>query len=579
VAKKIEMNLALAECNDNNAITRDASTPSSNGKVGATTSIERELALNQKDPSRRRQSLAHHSIDQNSKDKIDTRANLDKRAAWLRFSQAFVENLNYHLSREANEYTTGEADLEEDFEVEDIYETPKVLRCGKVAVFVRKRPIFPYEKSRKDFDVVAMSSSSCSGDGDKVTIHNCFMHSDMQQLKIKSWTYPCTMAFDEYSSNKRIYKVVADPLVRSVAFNGGCATIMMYGQTGSGKSYTMSAIEKGVCDQLFYFLSMAVGSSSSNNSRVVIVRFVELAGKSCHDSLASVGKDPTAKIVDNDDGSVQIMNATQKVCKTTDDLLNLIERGKTRRATEATEINAVSSRSHAVCQVEVFLSDHWKRKDYSKRGILNLIDCAGTERRNDSLYHDVSRQKETQEINASLYALKECIRARAKSSFKSPYVPYRASNLTRLLRESLENEDSKLCVIATIAPNATDTEHTMETLKTVSSIAGNEAQIYSDEPRTFYPNHKKSKMLVSPKEMNHSQLINWFKSQKFSVEFIPEHVDGKSIMRLTAKQIGAQFLYDDQTSLDLYNKLRNENDRVGRIQLEHRKLMKESSKK
>jgi hypothetical protein len=50
-------------------------------------------------------------------------------------------------------------------------------------------------------------------------------------------------------------------------------------------------------------------------------------------------------------------------------------------------------------------------------------------------------------------------------------------------------------------------------------------------------------------------------------------------MRLTAKQIGAQFLYDEQTSLDLYNKLRNENDRVGKLQLEHRKLMKESSKK
>jgi hypothetical protein len=40
--KKIEMNLALADCNDPNAITRDASTPSSNGKVGATTSLERE---------------------------------------------------------------------------------------------------------------------------------------------------------------------------------------------------------------------------------------------------------------------------------------------------------------------------------------------------------------------------------------------------------------------------------------------------------------------------------------------------------------------------------------------------------
>jgi kinesin family protein 2/24 len=100
-------------------------------------------------------------------------------------------------------------------------------------------------------------------------------------------------------------------------------------------------------------------------------------------------------------------------------------------------------------------------------------------------------KKETSEINASLYALKECIRARAKSSSKNPYVPYRASNLTRLLRESSENEEAKLCIIATIAPNATDTEHPMETLKTVSSLAGNETFTSSDEPHVFCPDQKK----------------------------------------------------------------------------------------
>ena len=49
-----------------------------------------------------------------------------------------------------------------------------------------------------------------------------------------------------------------------------------------------------------------------------------------------------------------------------------------------------------------------------KRGIITLIDCAGSERRNDSLYHDKERQKVSAEINASLYALKSCIRARVE---------------------------------------------------------------------------------------------------------------------------------------------------------------------
>jgi kinesin family protein 2/24 len=38
--------------------------------------------------------------------------------------------------------------------------------------------------------------------------------------------------------------------------------------------------------------------------------------------------------------------------------------------------------------------------------MLTLIDCAGSERRHDSMYHDSQRQKESAEINASLWAIK-----------------------------------------------------------------------------------------------------------------------------------------------------------------------------
>ena len=89
---------------------------------------------------------------------------------------------------------------------------------------------------------------------------------------------------------------------------------------------------------------------SSDGAPVVTIRFVEFAGKFCHNLLTTVCKDATVKIVDNDDGTVQILNATQKVCKSSEELLDMIEKGKSRRATEATAINAVSSRSHAVWQ-------------------------------------------------------------------------------------------------------------------------------------------------------------------------------------------------------------------------------------
>jgi kinesin family protein 2/24 len=45
-------------------------------------------------------------------------------------------------------------------------------------------------------------------------------------------------------------------------------------------------------------------------------------------------------------------------------------------------------------------------------GRLTLVDCAGSERKEDNMHHSAEQRKETAEINASLYALKECVRMR-----------------------------------------------------------------------------------------------------------------------------------------------------------------------
>ena len=49
---------------------------------------------------------------------------------------------------------------------------------------------------------------------------------------------------------------------------------------------------------------------------------------------------------------------------------------QSRRVTCATDANAVSSRSHAVCILRL-----------ESGGQLMLVDCAGSERKKDSMYH------------------------------------------------------------------------------------------------------------------------------------------------------------------------------------------------
>lgn len=67
------------------------------------------------------------------------------------------------------------------------------------------------------------------------------------------------------------------------------------------------------------------------------------------------------------------------------------------------------------------------------------------------------------EINKSLLALKECIRA---LDARSSHVPFRAAKLTMVLRDSfLDAERSKIVMIACINPGSSSSDHTLNTLR------------------------------------------------------------------------------------------------------------------
>ncbi|MBA0685127.1 hypothetical protein Goari_026666 [Gossypium aridum] len=148
-----------------------------------------------------------------------------------------------------------------------------------------------------------------------------------------------------------------------------------------------------------------------------------------------------------------------------------IERGNAARSTGSTGANEESSRSHAILQLAI--KKHPEIKE-SKRnndgnesksgkvvGKISFIDLAGSERGADTTDNDRQTRIEGAEINKSLLALKECIRALDNDQI---HIPFRGSKLTEVLRDSFVG-NSRTVMISCISPNAGSCEHTLNTLR------------------------------------------------------------------------------------------------------------------
>lgn len=98
--------------------------------------------------------------------------------------------------------------------------------------------------------------------------------------------------------------------------------------------------------------------------------------------------------------------------------------------------------------------------------MINLVDLAGSEKSKQT-GAEGQRLKEGCAINKSLTVLGNCISILAEKAVgkaKGQVVPYRDSNLTRILQNALGG-NSKTIMICAISPSALNYEESMSTLR------------------------------------------------------------------------------------------------------------------
>ncbi|XP_067938364.1 kinesin-like protein KIF19 [Watersipora subatra] len=277
-------------------------------------------------------------------------------------------------------------------------------------------------------------------------------------------TYVFDHTFGGNDDQEVVYQVTTRFLIDQI-INGYNGTVFAYGATGAGKTYTMLGTpdNPGIYARALNDLFLLVAKYEEENVYNVSMSYLEIYNEMVRDLL-----NPSAGYLDMREdakGGVQVANLSETTTTSTEEIMELLQRGNMERTQEPTKANQTSSRSHAVLQVTV--KQRSRARDIHsqvKIGRLFLVDLAGSERAANTQNRG-KRMVEGAHINRSLLALGNCITALSESNDKGArtYVNFRDSKLTRLLKEALGG-NCKTVMIAHIAPASLHFEESRNTL-------------------------------------------------------------------------------------------------------------------
>ncbi|MCQ2818866.1 MAG: hypothetical protein MJ252_16495 [archaeon] len=261
--------------------------------------------------------------------------------------------------------------------------------------------------------------------------------------------------FAEDETTQDVYNASVGPAIDFV-LNQGIVTCFAYGQTGSGKTYTMKGIQNEAIDSLFLGVQ-----NISDKKLEFFVSFFEIYGGRLFDLLNNKNK---LQVLDDKNGNVHVFGLEEVPAESPDIMRMIIDKANSIRTTHNTVTNETSSRSHAICNI--IIKEVGKSEEYGK---LSLVDLAGSERAQETQSNNRQRRQEGAEINKSLLALKECIRAldARKNGNENIHVPFRASKLTHVLRDSFVSKsgNSKIIMISCVSPSYYSSNHSINTLR------------------------------------------------------------------------------------------------------------------
>ena len=374
-------------------------------------------------------------------------------------------------------------------------------KISKIKVVVRKRPANQREQIQNDIDIIEKKGK------DTIIVKELKNKVDLTKY-IEEHHFTFDAAYDEKSTNQQIYNEIVKPMIKA-AFEKTKITCFAYGQTGSGKTYTMMGNnhienDKGPNVPGLYLLS-AIDmfnylSMEKYSNLTFFVSFYEIY---CNKLFDLLNNKNLLQAREDGKGNICIAGLIEKEINNLNELMNIIDFGLNGRTTGITGANLDSSRSHAILQIAIRTKDN-----NSNYGKISFIDLAGSERAVDTIDTNKQTKIDGAEINKSLLALKECIRALDQ---EKRHKPFRGSKLTLVLRDSFIGNCLTL-MIANISPCLSCSEHTLNTLRYADRVKELRKPKHERDltPNKKDPNDVLADLLMMPRQHN--------KALKYTVE-------------------------------------------------------------
>uniref|UniRef100_A0A3Q3XHY5 Kinesin-like protein n=1 Tax=Mola mola TaxID=94237 RepID=A0A3Q3XHY5_MOLML len=339
--------------------------------------------------------------------------------------------------------------------------------CSHVKVVIRVRPTNDIEKRENCRNVVQVVDNHMLIFDPKEVDTSCFGSRRVRNRNInkranKDLKFVFDHVFNENATQVDIFENTTKAVLDGV-MNGFNCTVFAYGATGAGKTHTMlgSQNDPGVMYRTMKELFQRMEDAKEEKEFAVAFSYLEVYNEQIRDLLANAG--PLAVREDSSKGVV-VQGLTLHQPKSAEHILEALDSGNRNRTQHPTDMNATSSRSHAVFQI--YLRQQDKTASLNPNvciAKMSLIDLAGSERASATNAKG-ARLREGANINRSLLALGNVINALADPKSKKAHIPYRDSKLTRLLKDSLGG-NCRTVMIANVSPSSKSYDDTQNTLK------------------------------------------------------------------------------------------------------------------